>query len=136
MTFGYSGTPLVKKLGIKPGFRIAILNAPADYDTTLGELPPDVTRYDELQETLDLIQFFTKERLEYESHYEALKNALKKDGGLWISWPKKASKVPTDLTEDHIRNFALANGLVDVKVAAVDNVWSGLKLVYRVKDRG
>jgi hypothetical protein len=136
MTFAYSGTPLVKKLGIKAGFCIAILNAPADYDATLGELPPDVTRYDELQDALDFIQFFTRERLEYESHYEALKNALKKDGALWISWPKKASKVPTDLTEDYIRDFALANGLVDVKVAAVDNVWSGLKLVYRVKDRG
>lgn len=135
MTAGYSGTPLVKKLGIKPGFRIAILSAPDGYDSTLGELPPDVIRYDSLQAELDLIQFFAINRAEFESHYDALKNALKKDGALWISWYKKSAKIPTDLIEDHIRDHALANGLVDVKVAAIDELWSGLKLVYRVKDR-
>jgi hypothetical protein len=135
MTSGYSGTPLVKKLGIKSGFRIAILNAPDDYAATLGELPPDVTRDDSLQDALDLIHFFAINRTEFESHYDALKNALKKDGALWISWYKKSAKIPTDLTEDIIRDYALAHGLVDVKVAAVDNLWSGLKLVYRTKDR-
>ncbi|MFN8371537.1 MAG: DUF3052 domain-containing protein [Anaerolineae bacterium] len=135
MTFGYSGTPLVKKLGIKPGFRIAILNAPADYAATLGELPPEVIRDDTLQDSLDLIHFFARDRTEFESHYDALKAALKKEGALWISWYKKSARIPTDLTEDVIRDHALANGLVDVKVAAVDNLWSGLKLVYRVKDR-
>ena len=135
MTSGYSGTPIVKKLGIKPGFRIAILNAPNDYDATLGELPPDVVRYDTLQDSLDLIQFFARDRSEFESHYAALKQALKQDGALWISWYKKSAKIPTDITEDVIRDYALANGLVDVKVAAVDELWSGLKLVYRVKDR-
>jgi len=101
----------------------------------LGELPPEVIRYDTLQDSLDLIHFFARDRAEFESHYDALKAALKKDGALWISWYKKSAKIPTDLTEDVIRDYALANGLVDVKVAAVDNLWSGLKLVYRVKDR-
>jgi hypothetical protein len=135
MTSGYSGTPLVKKLGIKSGFRIAILNAPDDYDSTLGELPPDVVRYDALQNDLNFIHFFARDRAEFINHYDALKSALKKDGALWISWYKKSAKIPTDLTEDIIRDYALANGLVDVKVAAIDNLWSGLKLVYRVKDR-
>ncbi len=141
MTFGCSGTPLLKKLGIKPGFRIAILNAPADYNSLLGELPPDVVRLDTLpddtpQASLDLIHFFVLNRLEFESHYDALKRALKPNGALWISWYKKSAKIPTDLTEDVIRDYALVNGLVDVKVAEVDNLWSGLKLVYRLKDRG
>jgi hypothetical protein len=135
LTAGYSGTPLVKKLGIKPGYRIAILNVPNDYANTLGELPPDVTHADLSAGMLNFIHFFTTSRAELEAEFLTLKAALSYSGILWISWPKRASKVPTDLNEDIIRQIALDNGLVDVKVAAVDETWSALKLVYRVKDR-
>ena len=135
MSAGYSGTPLIKKLGIKPGFIIAVLNPPADYDQTLGELPDDVDKMDSLDGTFDFIHFFTKDRAELEAEFPNLKAALKPDGMLWVSWPKKASKVPTDLDENMIRDIGLGNGLVDVKVAAIDAIWSGLKFVYRLEDR-
>jgi hypothetical protein len=132
---GYSGTPLIQKLGIKPGQRILIVNPPPDYETTLGPLPDGVEQAIGLVGQFDFIHFFTTERAEFEARYPDLRAALLPAGMLWISWPKKASKVPTDLTEDVIRNHALTNGLVDVKVAAIDAVWSGLKLVIRRKDR-
>ncbi|MBI5928252.1 MAG: DUF3052 family protein [Chloroflexi bacterium] len=134
---GYSKKSLVEKLGIKPGAKIAILNAPANYDTTLGPLPDGVERIEQLQAEaeLDFIQFFTASRVEFLAQFDTLKAAIKQNGMVWVSWPKKAAKVPTDLDESVIRDIALENGLVDVKVAAVDEVWSGLKLVYRVKDR-
>lgn len=135
MTAGYSKTPLIKKLGIKEGFKIAILNPPDNFETTLGELPAGVEIINSLSETLDFIHFFTRERTELEAKFETLKNALAQNGSLWISWPKRASKIATDLDENIIRAIGLARGLVDVKVAAVDEVWSGLKFVYRVKDR-
>ena len=135
MTAGYSGTPLVKKLGIKPGYTIAILNPPEDYHQTLGDLPEDVTYVNDLSQSLDFIHFFTKDRAELEAEFLNLKAALKPAGMLWISWPKKASKIATDLDENIIRNIGLTNGLVDVKVAAIDAVWSGLKFVYRLEDR-
>lgn len=135
MTAGYSGTPLVRKLGIKPGFVILVLNAPDNYAETLGSLPDRVTQSDTLTGRLDFIQLFTKERAELEMYFPDLKSALASNGMLWISWPKKASKVPTDLDENIIREIGLANGLVDVKVAAMDAVWSGLKFVFRVEDR-
>ena len=135
MTAGYSGTPLVKKLGIKPDYHIAILNAPVDYANTLGELPPVTHGELNTAHALDFIHFFTTSRAELEAEFSALKAALNYSGMLWISWPKRSSKVPTDLNEDIIRQIALDNGLVDVKVAAVDETWSALKLVYRVKDR-
>ena len=135
MTAGYSGTPLVKKLGIKPGSRIFIIGAPDDFEATLGELPGGVLQVDTLAGPLDFIHFFTKERAELEAQFPSLKAALAPDGMLWISWPKKAAKVPTDLDENIIRQIGLAQGLVDVKVAAVDNVWSALKFVYRLEDR-
>lgn len=135
MTAGYSGTPLVRKLGIKPGFVILVLNAPDNYAETLGSLPDSVTQSDTLTGRLDFIQLFTKERAELEMYFPDLKSALASNGMLWISWPKKASKVPTDLDENIIREIGLANGLVDVKVAAMDAVWSGLKFVFRVEDR-
>ena len=135
MTAGYSGTPLVKKLGIKPGYHMMIVNAPHNYETTLGPLPDGVTQADTLTASLDFIHFFTKERAELETKFSNLKAALAYDGMLWISWPKKASKVPTDLNENIIREIGLSNGLVDVKVAAIDVVWSGLKFVYRLEDR-
>ncbi|PYP42586.1 MAG: DUF3052 domain-containing protein [Gemmatimonadetes bacterium] len=131
---GYSGKPLVAKLGIKSGSTIAILGAPRGYTSTLGTLP-GVHRKPGAAGPLDFVQFFTKEKHELERRFAALARALAPAGMLWISWPKKASGVATDLTEDVIRAIGLAHGLVDVKVAAVDEVWSGLKFVRRVKDR-
>jgi hypothetical protein len=132
---GYSKTPLIKKLGLKAGFRLIILNAPENYEHTLGELPEDVTVADTLTGPLDFIHFFTTQRDALAAEFPQLKQALTPAGLLWISWPKRASKIETDLTEDFIRAIGLENGLVDVKVAAVDEVWSGLKFVYRLKDR-
>lgn len=132
---GYSGKPLVQKLGIKNGWTIAILNAPRGYDGILGKLPRDVRRKIAAVGPLDFVQFFTTERHELERRFATLARALTPAGMLWISWPKKTSGVATDLTEDVIRTVGLAHGLVDVKVAAVDDVWSGLKFVRRLKDR-
>ena len=132
---GYSGKPLVQKLGIKDGWAIAILNAPRGYDRLLGKLPQRVTRRPTVAGTLDLIQFFTDSKRELERRFPALERALAPAGMLWISWPKQASGVASDLTENVIREIGLAHQLVDVKVAAVDAVWSGLKFVRRVKDR-
>lgn len=135
MPAGYSQRSLVEKLGIKAGMRIAILNAPRGYRTTLGKLPSGVTVASTARGALPFIQFFTVDRALFERQLPALLRALAPDGALWVSWPKKASGVPTDITEDVIRAVALPTGLVDVKVAAVDDVWSGLKLVRRLKNR-
>jgi adenosine/AMP kinase len=132
---GYSKTPLVKKLGIKEGFKISILNAPENYAQTLGELPENVTVVDILVGPLDFIHFFTTSRETLTNQFPQLKQALASNGMLWISWPKRSAKVETNLTEDIIRAIGLDNSLVDVKVAAVDEIWSGLKFVYRLKDR-
>lgn len=136
---GYSGTPLVKKLGIKPGMAALTLNAPQAYAALIGGWPDGVTVSVSLTaapaDGFDFIHYFTTERAALMRDYPDLKAALAKDGMLWVSWPKKASKVPTDVTEDVVRDLALAIGLVDVKVAAVDAVWSGLKIVFRLKDR-
>jgi hypothetical protein len=132
---GYSGTPLIKKLGIKPGQRICILNPPADYSETLGPLPEGVHLMKKLKSPLDFIQIFSLQSRQLVVEFPELKAALALDGMLWVSWPKKAAKVPSDLDENVIREIGLSNGLVDVKVAAVDSVWSGLKFVYRLKDR-
>jgi hypothetical protein len=127
---GYSKRPLADKLGLKAGMRIAVINAPDGYpaldDVEVVELPA---------KALDFIHLFTKSRTELDAQLPKLKAALAPAGILWISWPKKASKVETDLDETIIRETGLAIGLVDVKVAAVDSVWSGLKFVYRLKDR-
>jgi len=132
---GYSGRSLVEKLGIKPGTRIAILNAPPGYRATLGKLPPGVVAASAARGTFPFIQFFAVSRSVLESRFPALVRALEPNGALWISWPKKASGVATDMTEDTVREIALPVGLVDIKVAAVDDVWSGLKLVRRLKNR-
>jgi hypothetical protein len=132
---GYSGKPLAAKLGIKPDTRLAILNAPRGYARLLGTLPAGVTRRANAAGPLDFIQVFTNEKRSLERDFAKLARALAPAGMLWISWPKKASGVATDLTEDVIRRIGLAHRLVDVKVAAVDAVWSGLKFVRRVKDR-
>lgn len=136
MSAGYSGTPLVKKLGIKAGDRVALLHMPPAYHQTLGPLPEAVTLFDALDAgNFDFVQAFYTERLIFEHEFALLRDSITYQGMIWISWPKKAAKIPTDLNENLIREFGLANGLVDVKVAAVDAVWSGLKFVYRLKDR-
>ena len=135
MPGGYSQRSLVEKLGIKPGMRVAILNAPRGYRATLGKLPAGVTVAVSPREPLPFIQFFAVSRSVLESRLPGLLRALEPAGALWVSWPKKASGMPTDLTEDVVRAIALPTGLVDVKVAAVDDVWSGLKLVRRLKNR-
>jgi hypothetical protein len=135
MTAGYSQRSLVEKLGIKPDMRIAILHSPRGYRATLGNLPPGVTVTSVARGVLPLIHFFTADRALLERQLPALLRALARDGALWVSWPKKASGVPTDMTEGVVRAVTLPTGLVDVKVAAVDDVWSGLKLVRRLKNR-
>ncbi len=135
MPAGYSKKPLVEKLGIKDGFGIAILGAPENYAAMLGKLPSGVKQADKLKGPLDFIQFFVSKRAHLEERFPKMKAALFSSGMLWISWPKASSGVPTDLTENVVREIGLANGLVDVKVCAVDEVWSGLKFVYRIKDR-
>ena len=132
---GYSQRSLVDKLGIKPGSRIAILNAPRGYRATLGKLPPGVTVASAVRGHLPFIHFFTDSRGVFQRSLPKLLAALTPDGALWISWPKKSSGVVTDMTEDVVRAIALPTGLVDVKVAAIDDVWSGLKLVRRLKNR-
>lgn len=135
MSSGYSGTPLVKKLGIKPGFRIAIINAPDAYAETLGDLPPDVEQVSLDDAPLDFVHCFVASRTDLESAFPDLKAAIELDGMIWISWYKKSSGMPTDLDGNAVREIGLANGLVDVKVAAVDGMWSGLKFMYRKRDR-
>ena len=134
---GYSGTPLPKKLGIKPGHRAAVVHAPPDFARTLGELPDGVVVLDAIGGAagLDLVLFFTTSADELRARYRSLSEAIGPAGMLWVAWPKKASGVRTDLTEDVVRAVALENGMVDVKVCAIDETWSGLKLVYRLKDR-
>jgi hypothetical protein len=133
---GYSGTPLVKKLGIKPGARIALLGAPEGFDQTLGTLPDDVAVRRAARGPLDVIVAFTTSRGDLVKRLPALYRALDKAGGLWIAWPKRASGVETDINENVVRELGLAAGLVDNKVCAIDEVWSGLRLVYRLRDRG
>ncbi len=137
---GYSKRPLIDKLGIKAGQQIAILNAPPDYGTTLGPLPAQVNCANELAEQLAFIHFFTTSRQELDAAFPRLKAALAPNGMLWISWTKRTAKNPvakisSDLDENGVREIGLAHGLVDVKVAAIDAIWSGLKFVYRVQDR-
>jgi len=128
MTAGYSGTPLIKKLGIKEGFCLRLVHAPEHYAELLGPLPLGVA---DASRDCDFVHAFYKERTLFARELGGLMAAIKRDGMIWISWPKKTSKVPTDMTEDVVREVALPIGLVDVKVCAVDEVWSGLKLVIR-----
>lgn len=136
MQAGYSKKPLTAKLSIKEGFHIALIGAPENYLThTLGALPANVTISYDLQSTFDLVHIFVQHYGTLAEQFPALKVALKQSGALWVSWPKRSAKVPTDVDENRIRELGLSSGLVDVKVCAVDEVWSGLKFVYRLKDR-
>lgn len=133
---GYSGTPLQKKLGIKAGMQISDLHIPPAYWDLISPLPDGVQVIEAPKKgAIDFVHIFTKEKKVFEKEFVRSRELLKKDGMLWISWPKKSSKVVTDLDENLIREFGLKNGLVDVKVCAVDEIWSGLKFVYRLKDR-
>jgi len=132
---GYSGTPLAKKLGIKPGFNIKLVNAPDYYFNLFSDMPDNVNFNNDTDVQKDLIHFFTKKKDEYISILPGLKDELKPNGMIWVSWPKKAAKIVTDITEPTIRGYAIKIGLVDIKVCAVDEIWSGLKLVIPVKDR-
>jgi hypothetical protein len=135
MPAGYSKRSLPEKLGLKAGSKYILINEPPNYGEVLGELPPDLKRASSLKSPLDFIQFFTTERKELEKSILGLRRALVPNGVLWVSWPKGASKVKTDVNENVVREIALSNGLVDIKVCAVDEIWSGLKLVIPVKDR-
>ena len=132
---GYSGTPLAKKLGIKEGFHVLAVNAPENYSDLLRPLPPNVSVTEKASKDLDLIHFFTNGRDELFRGLARYKSLIKQDGTIWVSWYKKAAKLPTEITEDTVREACLPLGLVDVKVCAVDEKWSGLKLVIRRENR-
>ena len=128
---GYSGTPLAKKLGYKESMRAFAIDAPANYEDLLAPLPRDVTFERSPTPRTELVHVFVTKSATLASKLEVLRRKLNPDATVWVSWPKKASKVATDVTEDIIREVALPLGFVDVKVCAVDDVWSGLKLVVR-----
>lgn len=131
VTAGYSGRPLAAKLGMQPGFEVCTLDAPAGYDALIAPWPDRIRRVARPTAETDLVHLFVERRQVLDAHLAALRELLKPAAALWVSWPKKASKRPTDITEDRIRDAALPLGFVDVKVCAVDEVWSGLKLVVR-----
>jgi len=132
---GYSGKPLVQKLGIKPGFCIFVDGLSTAYRDVVGELPDDVKIARTAKAPLDMVHVFATEAKGFAVKLRSYRKAIAPDGMIWASWPKKASGVVTDVTETLVRVTALANGLVDIKVCAVDDVWSGLKLVIPAKDR-
>lgn len=131
MSAGYSGTPLVRKLGFKPGMRAHYVNAPARFEQLVGELPDGVRVLRRASGGLDLAMLFVTESSALARGLATLQPKLAPAGMIWVGWPKRASGVPTDITEDVVREIALPRGLVDVKVCAIDEVWSGLKLVVR-----
>ncbi|MEP7077155.1 MAG: DUF3052 family protein [Acidobacteriota bacterium] len=146
MTVGYSGTPLAKKLGIKNGFSVLTVNAPDDYAELLASLPENVTICDAeahasarakqaQQNQADLIHIFTNDRDELQILLSRYLRQIKQNGSIWVSWYKKAAKLPTEITEENIREACFPLGLVDIKVCAVDEKWSGLKLVIRKENR-
>jgi hypothetical protein len=126
---GYSGRSVVQKLGIKPGFRIFVDGAPASYDEIVGELPADATIASRLKASLDMVHLFAMQAAALRKKLPACREAIAPDGMVWVSWPKKSSGVVTDVTENVVRDTALSLGLVDIKVCAIDDTWSGLKLV-------
>lgn len=132
---GYSATPLAKKLGIKPGFKIRLIYAPEYYFHLFTDLPENIQLLNEEKSKKNFIHLFAKRMTDLDKNILEIKSEIKEDGIIWVSWYKKASKILTDVTEDKIREVALANGVVDIKVCAIDEVWSGLKLVIPVKSR-
>jgi hypothetical protein len=132
---GYAGTPLVRKLGIKPGAQLGLLGAPDGFEAELVGLPEDVVVRRQARGPLDVIVAFDTSAGALARRLPALVKALDQAGGLWIAWPKRSAGVSTDLTEGLVRELGLAAGLVDNKVCAIDSVWSGLRFVYRLRDR-
>lgn len=132
---GYSKTPLIKKLGIKENAVTVFINEPKEFRKELGALPKGVIPKTSLRKQCEYIHFFTSSRAELEKMFPRLKKSLHTSGTLWVSWPKKTSKIPCDFNENDLREIGLKAGLVDVKVAAIDDTWSGLKFVFRLKDR-
>lgn len=132
---GYSGTPLAKKLGIKEGFLMLGINAPDNFEQLLTPLPHDVEILKTPRADVDLIHLFTNSRDELFSKLAECVRLIKQNGTIWVSWYKKAAKLPTEITEDTVREAAFPLGLVDIKVCAVDEKWSGLKLVIRKENR-
>jgi hypothetical protein len=136
MPAGYSGTPLSKKLGITAASQVVLIGAPPTYESLLGALPAGARIEAGLSQKTDLVHVFVTRREELAGHLAQLRRQLGDDAAVWVSWPKKASKVATTVTEDVIRELALPLGFVDIKVCAVSDVWSGLKLVVRKELRG
>jgi hypothetical protein len=128
---GYSGTPLATKLGFRPSSRVLLLNAPPEYHSLLAPTPEGVVFEKELGPSLDMVHLFTAQREQLQEELKVLRKKLKAEAAVWVSWPKKSSKVPTNITEGTIREVALPLGFVDIKVCAVSKIWSGLKLVVR-----
>jgi hypothetical protein len=131
LTAGYSGTPLAKKLGIKDGSRVLLRHAPPDFPALLAPLPEEVKISTAMRGTFDVIVCFSKSAADLSRSFDGLVTILSPGGGLWIAWPKKASKMATDLTEDVLREIVLPRGLVDNKVCAIDETWSGLRFMRR-----
>jgi hypothetical protein len=134
-TAGYSGTPLIQKLGIKPGHRVLFVNPPRDLNDTLGSLPEDVVELKSGSKNLNVILLFTRSLADLKKQFRSLAKKLVANGSLWVCWLKKASGVTTDVNENLVRAHGLEVGLVDVKICAIDNTWSGLKFVIRLADR-
>lgn len=134
-TSGYSGTPLAKKLGLKDGYKIRLYNPPHYYFDLFDDLPNDVKILTDKKTKKNFIHYFTKDIDALKKDIVHLKNEIEQNGMIWISCPKKSAKVVSTLSLDDVRNLALTNGLVDIKVCAIDDIWSGLKLVIPVKDR-
>lgn len=135
-TAGYSGTPLVEKLGITAGKTVATVSEPDDFRDLLGGLPEDVRFRSGTRSRADLVMLFATSRSRLARSLPAAARSIHPDGAIWVAWPKRASKVPTDITEDTVRELALPAGLVDTKVCAISEVWSGLRVVWRKENRG
>ncbi len=132
---GYSGTPLPQKLGIKPGLTVVAINPPANYRRLLGQIPDSITFSERLKSGSSFVHLFTSRRSEMQKKMSILRDKISDNGAIWVSWPKKSSGISTDVTEDVIREIALPLGFVDIKVCAVDEIWSGLKLMIRRENR-
>jgi hypothetical protein len=135
LSAGYSGTPLIKKLGIKPGMLLSFVNTPKEFETTLGVLPEGLAWEGPRAMAIDFALLFVTSEAELQRQFDKLAQRLAPTGMLWVGWPKKAAKVVSDLSEDVVRRVGLNAGLVDIKVCAIDEVWSGLKFVIPVKSR-
>jgi hypothetical protein len=132
---GYSGTPLAKKLGIKEGFKIRLVNEPDYYFKLFTDMPSGIKNSGETKTKKDFIHYFTKNASQLHKDIKQLRQQMEENGMLWISWPKKSAKVESDVDENIVRDIGLKSGLVDIKVCAVDETWSALKFVIPVKDR-